>query len=169
MQSPKHVPTYDHAPEMSAQGITDEALAALRAGIDLVVINYANCDMVGHTGNLAAAIRAVETVDACVGQLLAEAKPRGYHTLITADHGNAEEMTNPDGTPQTAHTTLPVPLYYVGAAGTRSGRGPQDASRTNARKMRPGILADVAPTLLDAMGLPKPAAMTGSSLFLSEG
>ena len=151
VQSPKHVATYDHAPQMSAHEITEDAVEALRANVDLVVINFANCDMVGHTGSFVATVRAVETVDACVGALLGTAKVEGYHTFITADHGNAEEMTNADGTPQTAHTTLPVPLYYVGPT---------------ARKLRPGILADVAPTLLDAMGLPKPKAMTGASLFL---
>jgi len=150
VQSPKHVPTYDHAPEMSARGITQAAEEALGAGVDLVVINYANCDMVGHTGSFEATVKAVETVDECVGRLLAAAKGR-YHVLITADHGNAEEMANPDGSPQTAHTTLPVPLYYVGPAG--------------ARKLRPGILADVAPTVLAAMGLPQPEAMTGRPLF----
>ena len=150
VQSPKHVPTYDHAPEMSAAGVADAGVEALRAGVDLVVMNLANCDMVGHTGDFAATVKAVEVVDACVGRLLEAARAKGYHVFITADHGNAEEMRNPDGSPQTAHTTLPVPLYYVGSA---------------ARKLRPGILADVAPTILAAMGLPKPDAMTGTSLF----
>ena len=152
VQSPKDVATYDLKPEMSAQGVTDAGVRALREGFDLVVMNYANCDMVGHTGHFDATVKAVETVDHCLEQLLAQARASGYHVLITADHGNAEEMSNPDGTPQTAHTTLPVPLYYVGP------RGP--------RKLRHGILADVAPTLLSAMGLPQPAAMTGRSLFL---
>ena len=153
VQSPRHVPTYDHAPEMSAHGITDAAVEALRSGaFHLVVINYANCDMVGHTGDFAATVKAVETVDACLGRLLDAAREGGFHVLITADHGNAEEMRNPDGTPQTAHTTLPVPCVYVAPGGA-------------ARKLRPGILADVAPTLLEAMGLPKPEAMTGRSLF----
>lgn len=151
VQSPKHVATYDHAPQMSAHAITEDAVQALRSGIDLIVINFANCDMVGHTGSFVATVRAVETVDACVGALLGTAREEGYHAFITADHGNAEEMTNADGSPQTAHTTQPVPLYYV---------GPME------RKLRPGILADVAPTLLDAMGLPKPQVMTGRSLFL---
>jgi 2,3-bisphosphoglycerate-independent phosphoglycerate mutase len=151
VQSPKHVPTYDKAPQMSAAGITDAAEKALREGVDLVVINYANCDMVAHTGDFAATVTAVETVDACLARLLAAARAARYHAFVTADHGNAEEMTNPDGSPQTAHTTCPVPLYYIGPRG--------------GRKMRPGILADVAPTMLDAMGLPKPAAMTGRPLF----
>jgi 2,3-bisphosphoglycerate-independent phosphoglycerate mutase len=151
VQSPKHVATYDHAPQMSAHEIAEEAVHAMRGGFDLVVINFANCDMVGHTGSFVATVKAVETVDACVGALLGTAREEGYHAFITADHGNAEEMTNPDGSPQTAHTTLPVPLYYVGPT---------------AHKMHPGILADVAPTLLAAMGLPQPKAMTGRSLFL---
>ena len=150
VQSPKHVPTYDHAPEMSAKGVADAGAEAIQAGVDLIVMNFANCDMVGHTGDFAATVKAVEVVDECVGRLLAAARAAGYHVLITADHGNAEEMRNPDGSPQTAHTTLPVPLYYVGPA---------------PRKLRPGILADVAPTLLAAMGLPQPPAMTGRSLF----
>jgi 2,3-bisphosphoglycerate-independent phosphoglycerate mutase len=153
VQSPKDVPTYDRKPEMSAWGITEKAVEALRAErFHLVVINYANCDMVGHTGDFAATVKAVETVDACLATLLDAAKAGGWHVFITADHGNAEEMTNADGSPQTAHTTLPVPLYYLGPEG--------------ARKMRPGILADVAPTLLQAMGLPRPEAMSGKSLFL---
>jgi 2,3-bisphosphoglycerate-independent phosphoglycerate mutase len=153
VQSPKDVPTYDRKPEMSAWGVTGKALDALGSGrFHLVVMNYANCDMVGHTGDFAATVKAVETVDACLEKLLDAAKAGGWHVFITADHGNAEEMTNPDGSPQTAHTTLPVPLYYLGPEG--------------ARRMRPGILADVAPTLLHAMGLPKPDAMTGRSLFL---
>jgi 2,3-bisphosphoglycerate-independent phosphoglycerate mutase len=153
VQSPKHVATYDHAPAMSAAGVRDAGVEALNAGVDLVVMNFANCDMVGHTGDFAATVKAVEVVDEAVGRLLEAAKGR-YHVFITADHGNAEEMRNPDGSPQTAHTTLPVPLYYVGPR------------TSGARKLRPGILADVAPTILDAMGLPKPEAMTGRSLFL---
>ena len=153
VQSPKDVPTYDHKPEMSAWGITGKALEALgREDASLVVINYANCDMVGHTGDFRATVKAVEIVDACLARLLEAAKAGGWHVFVTADHGNAEEMTHPDGSPQTAHTTLPVPLFYVGPAGPR--------------KLRPGILADVAPTILEAMGLPKPEAMTGKSLFL---
>lgn len=153
VQSPKHVPTYDRAPEMSARGVAAAALEALRAKVDLVVVNFANCDMVGHTGDFPATVKAVETVDACLGGIIDAARAGGYHAFVTADHGNAEEMINADGSPQTAHTTLPVPLYYVGP---------------RARTLRPGILADVAPTMLDAMGLPKPPSMTGSSLFASK-
>jgi 2,3-bisphosphoglycerate-independent phosphoglycerate mutase len=152
VQSPKHVPTYDQAPEMSADGVADAGVRAMREGFDLVVMNFANCDMVGHTGDVPATVKAVETVDRCLARLLAAAREERYHVLLTADHGNAEQMRNPDGSPQTAHTTFPVPLVYVGPHG--------------ARKMRHGILADVAPTLLAAMGLPKPEAMTGSALFL---
>jgi 2,3-bisphosphoglycerate-independent phosphoglycerate mutase len=152
VQSPKHVATYDHAPEMSAAGVRDAGVRAMREGVDLVVMNFANCDMVGHTGDFAATVKAVETVDACLGALVEAARQERYHLFVTADHGNAEEMTNPDGSPQTAHTTLPVPLFYQGPEG--------------GRKMRPGILADVAPTILAAMGLPQPAAMTGRPLFI---
>jgi len=156
VQSPKDVPTYDHKPEMSAWGITEKALEALRTQrFSLVVMNFANCDMVGHTGDFAATVKAVETVDQCLAVLLHAAQASGYHVFITADHGNAEEMANPDGSPQTAHTTYPVPLVYVGP---QPGVG---------RKLRPGILADVAPTILDAMGLAKPSAMTGQSLFVT--
>ncbi|MHB8603759.1 MAG: 2,3-bisphosphoglycerate-independent phosphoglycerate mutase [Thermoplasmatota archaeon] len=151
--SPKDVATYDKKPEMSAAGVTDAAVDALRSGrFALIVMNYANCDMVGHSGDIPATVRAVETVDASLARLVAAARDAGFETFITADHGNAEEMTNPDGSPQTAHTTLPVPLIYATGA------------RANATLAR-GILADVAPTLLDAMGIAKPAAMTGRSLF----
>jgi 2,3-bisphosphoglycerate-independent phosphoglycerate mutase len=150
--SPK-VPTYDHQPEMSAEGVTDAVVAELAEGdLSLVVANFANCDMVGHTGSFDAAARAVETVDRSLARILPEAERRGWNVFITADHGNAEEMKNPDGSPQTAHTTLPVP--FVHAAGDAPGE-----------RLERGILADVAPTVLDAMGLPKPAAMTGRSLL----
>jgi 2,3-bisphosphoglycerate-independent phosphoglycerate mutase len=151
VQSPKHVATYDHAPEMSAAGVCEAGVRAMREGVDLVVMNFANCDMVGHTGDFGATVKAVETVDHCLGLLVETAREERYHLFVTADHGNAEEMTNPDGSPQTAHTTLPVPLFYQGPGG--------------GRKLRPGILADVAPTILAAMGLPQPKAMTGKSLF----
>ncbi|MFA5862119.1 MAG: 2,3-bisphosphoglycerate-independent phosphoglycerate mutase [Candidatus Thermoplasmatota archaeon] len=152
VQSPKDVATYDKKPEMSAAGVCDAGIGALRAGTDLIVMNFANCDMVGHTGDFDATVRAVEVVDACLHRVLSAAREARYHVFITADHGNAEEMRNPDGSPQTAHTTLPVPLFYCGPHG--------------GRKLRPGILADVAPTMLAAMGLPQPKAMTGRALFV---
>ncbi len=154
VQSPKHVATYDHAPEMSAQGITDAAADAIDADAHaFIVMNYANCDMVGHTGDFDATVRAVEAVDACLATLLAKARARGFHVFLTADHGNAEEMVTAAGTPQTAHTTLPVPLVY---SGPREGLALDAAG---------GVLADVAPTILAAMGLSVPEAMTGRNLL----
>jgi len=148
--SPKEFPTYDLIPEMSAAAVTDECCVRIRSGkYDVVVCNLANCDMVGHTGVLSAAVKAVETVDTCVGQIVAAVKEMGGIALITADHGNADCMAAPDGQPHTAHTTNPVPLIAVGA----------DV------RLRPGRLADLAPTLLELMGYEKPAEMTGESLI----
>jgi len=154
--SPQDVSTYDQKPEMSASGVRDAVLG--RLGADdcepLIVVNFANGDMVGHTGNLAAAIRAVEVVDDCVGQIVQATLARGGSLIITADHGNAEQMWDPvnDG-PHTAHTTYDVPLFVVGEA--FRGR----SLRTNGR------LGDIAPTLLDMAGWPQPEAMTGQSLL----
>ncbi|MGE4263818.1 MAG: 2,3-bisphosphoglycerate-independent phosphoglycerate mutase [Desulfovibrio sp.] len=148
--SPREVPTYDHKPEMSAREVT-EALLARRAGFDLCVCNLANLDMVGHTGIIPAAIRACETVDECVGRLVAAFLAAGGQVFLTADHGNAEEMLDASGGPQTAHSTNPVPLLYLDATG---GRG-----------LKPGKLGDIAPTILASWGLEKPAAMSGESLF----
>jgi 2,3-bisphosphoglycerate-independent phosphoglycerate mutase len=149
--SPK-VATYDLKPEMSAYEVTDKLVAAIEAdSFDLIVVNFANTDMVGHSGNLEAAIKAVEAVDRCLGRLRAAVEAKGGAILITADHGNAEMMTDPvTGEPHTAHTLNRVPVIVVGAAG---------------RKVIDGKLADVAPTLLELMGLPKPASMTGHSLL----
>jgi 2,3-bisphosphoglycerate-independent phosphoglycerate mutase len=149
--SPK-VATYDLKPEMSAYEVTDKLVAAIAADtFDLIVVNFANTDMVGHSGNLNAAIKAVEAVDRCLGRLRAAVEAKGGAILITADHGNAEMMTDPvTGEPHTAHTLNRVPVIVVGAAG---------------RKVIDGRLADVAPTLLELMGLPKPATMTGHSLL----
>ncbi len=148
--SPKEFPTYDLIPEMSACKVTDECVKRIRSGAyDLVVCNLANCDMVGHTGVMEAAVKAVETVDACVGSIAAAVKEMGGTLLVTADHGNADCMRSPDGQPHTAHTTNPVPLILVGAQA----------------RLRPGRLADLAPTLLDLMGYEKPAEMTGASLI----
>ena len=148
--SPKEFPTYDLIPEMSAYKVTDECAKRIRSGAyDLVVCNLANCDMVGHTGVMEAAVKAVETVDSCVGTIAAAVKEMGGTLLVTADHGNADCMRSADGQPHTAHTTNPVPLILVGAQA----------------KLRPGRLADLAPTLLELMGFEKPKEMTGESLI----
>ncbi len=149
--SPK-VATYDLQPEMSAPELTGKAVDAIRSGkYDLIVLNYANPDMVGHTGSLPAAIKAVETVDTGIGEIAHAIKDAGGALLITADHGNCELMRDPDtGGPHTAHTTNPVPLLLTGV---------NDVSLTEGR------LSDLAPTLLELMNLPKPADMTGVSLI----
>jgi 2,3-bisphosphoglycerate-independent phosphoglycerate mutase len=149
--SPK-VATYDLQPEMSAPELTDRAVAAIKSGqYDLIILNYANPDMVGHTGSLPAAVKAVETVDAGLGRVAEAVRQAGGALLVTADHGNCEMMRDPDtGEPHTAHTTNPVPVLL------QNGRG---ASLVDGR------LADIAPTLLELMGLPKPPEMTGTSLL----
>ena len=150
--SPK-VATYDLQPEMSAPEVTARLVAAIRDRYDLIVVNYANPDMVGHTGDLAAASAAVEAVDHGLGQVLAALQEVGGAMIVTADHGNCEVMVDPDtGGPHTAHTTNPVPVALIG--------GP-----SGARLRAGGRLADLAPTLLDLMGLPKPPEMTGESLL----
>jgi len=148
--SPK-VATYDLRPEMSAPELTDKAVAAIESGkYDLIVMNYANPDMVGHTGSLQAAVTAVETVDTGLGRIAAAIERAGGALLVTADHGNCELMRDPlTGGPHTAHTTNPVPVFL--------------SSRLGAA-LHNGRLADLAPTLLDLMGLPKPEEMTGGSL-----
>ena len=153
--SPKDVPTYDLKPEMSARKIAKALVEAIEKGIySLVVVNFANGDMVGHTGVLEAAIKACEVVDECVGKVTEKFRSSGGAVIITADHGNAEVMKLADGSPATAHTTNKVPCYLV------------DDQRTEA-EMQEGILADIAPTLLAIMGLPKPDEMTGKVLFKS--
>lgn len=153
--SPRDVRTYDLKPQMSAPEVTQAVIDALRTGgeFDLIVLNFANCDMVGHTGVLEAAITAVETVDGCLQQILATLAEVSGQAVIIADHGNAEQMVHyEDGSPHTAHTLFPVPiiLFGVGAGLTvKSG----------------GALCDVAPTVLDLMGIPKPPQMSGSSLL----
>jgi 2,3-bisphosphoglycerate-independent phosphoglycerate mutase len=156
--SPK-VPTYDLQPEMSAAGVTDTAVEHIRSDdYDLVIMNYANADMVGHTGVIPAAIKAVEAVDTGVGRVVEATLAVGGGLLITADHGNAEQLIEYDtGKPLTAHTTYPVPVYLV------VPRLAQAHLRTD------GILADVAPTILQVMGIPQPKDMQGRSLILSEG
>jgi len=152
--SPKEVATYDQKPEMSAYLVTEELLAKLDEDkYDVVILNFANCDMVGHTGIIPAAVKAVEAVDACVGKLIAKVRELGGAALITADHGNADQMRDTDGEPFTAHTTNPVWLVLV------------DDSRKGAKLREGGCLADIAPTMLDMLGLPKPVEMTGESLL----
>jgi 2,3-bisphosphoglycerate-independent phosphoglycerate mutase len=149
------VATYDMQPEMSAPEMTDKLVEAIESDrYDLIVVNYANTDMVGHTGVFEAAVKAVETVDGCVGRLEAAILKRGGRMLITADHGNADMMVDPDtGVAHTSHTLSQVPLILVGApAGEISG-------------LNDGRLADVAPTLLDLMKLPQPSVMTGHTLL----
>ena len=148
--SPK-VATYDLQPEMSAEAITEEVIARIESGTyDVIILNFANCDMVGHTGVFEAAVKAVETVDHCVAQVVKATSDMGGVALITADHGNAEIMLDEEGKPFTAHTTNPVPFCIVGA----------DV------RLRDGRLADIAPTMLDLMGLNKPAEMDGKTLII---
>lgn len=159
--SPRDVSTYDQKPQMSARGVCDAVLARLRAADTepLIIVNFANGDMVGHTGVLAAAIRACAVVDGCVGEILEAVGARGGAAIVTADHGNAEQMLDPrTNMPHTAHTNYDVPISAVGSdAGGRSLHG---------RFLRSGgRLADIAPTLLQLMGLPIPGAMTGRSLL----
>jgi 2,3-bisphosphoglycerate-independent phosphoglycerate mutase len=148
--SPK-VATYDLQPEMSARLVTDELLARM-ANYDLIILNFANPDMVGHTGVVPAGVKAVETIDECVSRIISKLLDLGGKCLVTADHGNCEQMRNPDGSPNTAHTTNPVHCIYVA----------QDAAKF---RCRDGILADVAPTLLFLLGLPQPPEMTGKNLL----
>ena len=147
--SPK-VATYDLQPEMSAYQVTEEAVKRIESGAyDVVILNFANCDMVGHTGVYDAACKAVSTVDECVNRVVEATSKMGGVSLITADHGNAEHMVDEKGDPFTAHTTNLVPFYIVGAS----------------VKLRDGRLADIAPTMLDLMGLEKPSEMDGKTLI----
>ena len=160
IQSPM-VATYDKAPAMSAQAVTDSVVNAIAKGIySLIVVNYANPDMVGHTGNIPAAIEAIETVDTCLGQVIESVVKAGGTILITADHGNAEYMRDELGNPWTAHTTNPVPFILIeGEKRKIPGHGAEVKLRANGR------LADVAPTILDILQIPKPQEMTGTSLI----
>ena len=149
VNSPK-VATYDLQPEMSAVEVTDQCVERIESGAyDVIILNFANCDMVGHTGVFDAAVKAVETVDTCVGRVVDATRAMGGIAMITADHGNAEIMVKNDGSPMTAHTTDPVPFIVVGAA----------------VELHPGRLADIAPTILDVMGLACPPEMDGKSLI----
>ncbi len=159
------VATYDQAPAMSAEQLTENCISAINKGIySLVVINYANPDMVGHTGQMDATMKAIATVDHSVGRLLEATNRMGGTLLVTADHGNAEVMEGPDGRPWTAHTTNPVPVILVeGEKRKLPGHG-------NAVQLREGGgLADIAPTLLEILGLPQPARMTGQTLIVPAG
>jgi len=153
--SPRDVPTYDHKPEMSAHLVTERLLERVREGdYAFILINFANPDMIGHTGILPAAVKAVETIDACLERVCEAVLQQDGQLLITADHGNCEQMVDPQtGEPHTAHTTNPVPIWWV----TR------DAGD---RELRNGGLADVAPTVLELLELPVPAAMSGASLLV---
>lgn len=148
--SPK-VATYDLKPEMSAYEVTDELLRRIESdGYDVIICNYANCDMVGHTGVFDAAVKAVEAVDTCLGKVLDAIQAKGGVALVTADHGNADKMYEPDGSPFTAHTTFPVPFVVAG----------------HPCKLREdGRLADIAPTMLEILGLEQPVEITGKSLI----
>ena len=149
--SPK-VATYDLQPEMSAVEVTDKCVERIESGAyDVIILNFANCDMVGHTGVYEAAVKAVETVDTCVGRVVDATMKMGGIAMITADHGNAEQMEEPDGSPMTAHTTNPVPFILCGAG-------------TELRS--DGRLADIAPTILDVMGLACPPEMDGKTLII---
>ena len=150
VNSPK-VATYDLQPEMSAYEVTEKCVAAIESDkYDMIILNFANCDMVGHTGVFEAAVKAVEAVDECVGKVTDAIKAKGGVSVITADHGNADKMIAEDGTPFTAHTTNPVPFSVVGyPCKLREG----------------GCLADIAPTMLEIMGIPQPAEMTGTSII----
>lgn len=160
IQSPM-VATYDQAPTMSAETVTDVACAAIEKAIySVVIMNYANPDMVGHTGNLEAAIKAVETVDHCLGRLINSINKVGGTILITADHGNAEYMSDEEGNPWTAHTTNPVPFILVeGEKRKIPGHGGAVELRDDGR------LADIAPTMLEILQISKPEEMTGRSLI----
>lgn len=148
---PPQVATYDLQPEMSAYEVCDKCIERINSGAyDVIILNFANCDMVGHTGVLQAAVKAVETVDTCVGRVVEATLKMGGIAMVTADHGNAEVMLQPDGSPMTAHTTNLVPFILCGAG----------------NELRPGRLADIAPTILDVMGLATPQEMDGKTLIV---
>jgi 2,3-bisphosphoglycerate-independent phosphoglycerate mutase len=148
--SPK-VATYDLQPEMSAEELTNKLLPEIQKGeADFICLNYANADMVGHTGIFSAVVKAVETVDTCVQKIVTAGLENGYTLLVTADHGNADFMINADGSPNTAHTLNLVPLFLI----DKDGQG----------SIQSGKLGDVAPTILSIMGLPIPSEMTGNVL-----
>ena len=147
--SPK-VATYDLKPEMSAYEIRDAIIPELKKGeVDFGCLNFANPDMVGHTGDMQAAIKACEVVDECANAVVTAGLENGYSTIIIADHGNCDTMINPDGSPNTAHTTNPVPLILVD---------------DDIKEIQDGVLGDIAPTILKMMGIPQPESMTREAL-----
>ena len=148
--SPK-VATYDLQPEMSAYELTEAILPEIDKGVDFICLNFANADMVGHTGVFEAAIKAVETVDSCVNRIVERALKNDYAIFLTADHGNADMMINPDGSPNTAHTMNLVPLFLI--------------DNNSHFKLQQGKLGDIAPTILTVMGLPIPEEMMGNVLI----
>ena len=150
IDSPK-VATYDLKPEMSAFEVTDAIIPEIeKEKVDFICLNYANPDMVGHTGDFDAAVKACEVVDQCAGRVIDTAVKHGYSVLVIADHGNSDMMRNPDGSPNTAHTTNPVPFILVD----------KDVTAVS-----DGILGDIAPTILKLMGIEKPELMTQKPLF----
>jgi 2,3-bisphosphoglycerate-independent phosphoglycerate mutase len=151
--SPK-VKTYDLLPEMSAKTVTT-SLKKVLGEYDFIVVNYANLDMVGHTGNIPATVKACETVDQCLGDLVETARENGYHIVITADHGNAEKMLDARGSPVTSHTTNPVPFIYINGEDQRL------------KLIKEAKLGNIVPTILDIMGIEKPKEMTEVT-FLKE-
>ena len=154
VDSPRDVPTYDHRPEMSARAAADAFVARWSAGdYDFGIINFANPDMVGHTGVIPAAVRAIEAVDACLGEVVDAVHRSGGACVVTADHGNADHMLEPDGSPNTAHSLNPVPLIVTADVESLAGAG---------------VLADVAPTVLELMGIDPPPQMTGRALVETE-
>jgi 2,3-bisphosphoglycerate-independent phosphoglycerate mutase len=151
--SPRNIATYDEKPEMSAYAVAEKTVGFLRSGKHhMLVVNFANLDMVGHTGDLKAAVKACEAVDRCVEKVVTAVRDKQGVVLVTADHGNAEMMIDANGQPHTAHTLNPVPFILVSKAHKKIG-------------LRPGVLGDIAPTLLDIMGIPQPGQMTGQSLI----
>jgi 2,3-bisphosphoglycerate-independent phosphoglycerate mutase len=154
VQSPRDVPTYDKKPAMSAPEVARVFSEGIASGAyDFGLVNFANADMVGHSGLIPAVVEAVETVDRCLGEVLDAVQGAGGVCLVTADHGNAEQMLQPDGSPHTAHTTNPVPVVVVGGQDLALREG--------------GNLSDVAPTMLQLLGIDQPAAMSGMSLLVS--
>jgi 2,3-bisphosphoglycerate-independent phosphoglycerate mutase len=150
--SPRDVPTYDFKPQMSAREAAGAFVEAWREDEPgFAIINFANADMVGHTGVIAAAVAAIETVDECLGEVVTAVHESGGACLVTAHHGNADHMLEPDGSPNTAHSMNPVPVIVT--------------SRAGSLRERDGILADVAPTMLELLGIAQPSAMTGRTLI----
>jgi len=161
MVASPQVPTYDKEPQMSADAVTSLAISAIEKRIySLIVMNYANPDMVGHTGKVDATVVAIQTVDRCLGKLVESVGRAGGTLIITADHGNAEYMVDENGSPWTAHTTNPVPLILIEGEKLKiPGYG------ANVDLRNDGKLSDIAPTILDILKLPQPPEMTGKSLL----